>query len=430
MNKIRWCAIQPLTGGMYLGAENAIGHPAEFILSFPGLGDVTATNKETGEVTAAGNEYSLMKYLEKKNRKPDYRIFNRGMFDNNYDLDVELLESQWSKSSGPLDYSNMDLCVAVPVCSGLSNSSTSNIESRMQKNVNMLWITKYAICKIQPKVYIFENAPTFMGTRGEYIRKELEKLAKEQSYSIVYYKTDTKYHHNCQRRPRTFIIFFKQDNMNNIQNPELGFEHEQTTMDKYFEAIPADATQQVSLNMLPINKVYLAYYRSKFGDNWSDTVNSLSGYMIDNNLYDELCEFANNMPDLDEKSKQSCCKFFNHVKFKVSQGKGFYGFIAFKPIGNISSAIMFRTMQSQLHWKEERLLTIRENLWLMGMPNDFDLQGNVFGEYAKIGQNVPVKTAEFIVSQALNNIKNNPNGNLVRYFNNDLMKEMPYKLSA
>ena len=36
-NNIRWAAIQPLTGGMYLGAEEAIGHPAEFILSYKGL---------------------------------------------------------------------------------------------------------------------------------------------------------------------------------------------------------------------------------------------------------------------------------------------------------------------------------------------------------------------------------------------------------
>ena len=36
--KIKWCAIQPLTGGMYLGAEKAVGCPAEFILSYPGIG--------------------------------------------------------------------------------------------------------------------------------------------------------------------------------------------------------------------------------------------------------------------------------------------------------------------------------------------------------------------------------------------------------
>ena len=39
-NKIKWAAIQPLTGGMYLGAEEAIGYPAEWILSYKGLNDI------------------------------------------------------------------------------------------------------------------------------------------------------------------------------------------------------------------------------------------------------------------------------------------------------------------------------------------------------------------------------------------------------
>ena len=39
MNKIRWGAIQPLTGGMYIGTEQAIGNKAEWIISFPGFCD-------------------------------------------------------------------------------------------------------------------------------------------------------------------------------------------------------------------------------------------------------------------------------------------------------------------------------------------------------------------------------------------------------
>ena len=37
---INWIAFQPLTGGMYIGAENAIGHPAKFILTYKGLNDI------------------------------------------------------------------------------------------------------------------------------------------------------------------------------------------------------------------------------------------------------------------------------------------------------------------------------------------------------------------------------------------------------
>ena len=31
--KIKWGCIQPLTGGMYIGAEKAFGHPASWIIS-------------------------------------------------------------------------------------------------------------------------------------------------------------------------------------------------------------------------------------------------------------------------------------------------------------------------------------------------------------------------------------------------------------
>ena len=60
---IKWASIQPLTGGMYLGAEQAIGHPAEWILSYKGLSDIK--KDENGNITVAGNEYNLINYLTK-----------------------------------------------------------------------------------------------------------------------------------------------------------------------------------------------------------------------------------------------------------------------------------------------------------------------------------------------------------------------------
>ena len=76
---LKWCAIQPLTGGMYLGTEKVIGHPAEFILSYPGVGE-PIYNKKTGELIGGGNEYHLMTYLDKVGRRPEYKVFDRTMF--------------------------------------------------------------------------------------------------------------------------------------------------------------------------------------------------------------------------------------------------------------------------------------------------------------------------------------------------------------
>ena len=60
---------------------------------------------------------------------------------------------------------------------------------------------------------------------------------------------------------------------------------------------------------------------------------------------------------------------------------------------------------NMLHPSGERMCTIREYLSLMGMPEDFIIYGDKTN-LAKIGQNVPVNTAKFIVSQVVNILNN------------------------
>ena len=120
--KIKWACIQPLTGGMYIGALEAIGHDAEWILSYEGL-DVANKDKD-GNFTVVANEYNLLKWLEKNNHNvPYYKIQHRPMFDSNIceqNIDITL-----NGEDAIPDYKDIDLIVAVPVCSGLSNSTVT-----------------------------------------------------------------------------------------------------------------------------------------------------------------------------------------------------------------------------------------------------------------------------------------------------------------
>lgn len=429
---IKWCSIQPLTGGMYLGTEKVIGHPAEFILSYPGFGD-TVTDKETNEVVGCGNEYHLMTYLNKVNRRPEYKIFNRKPFQNDDDMNPEILNHNlWTLNPDKeLDYSNMDLCVAVPVCSGLSTATKGSKEALEARNCNMIWIAKYALRVIQPKIYIFENAPTFMGIRGEYIRVKLEELAKENGYSINYYKTDTKYHDNCQTRKRTFIIFYKKDFA-----PKMEFERIETTLKEYFDRIPKDAiNKDGDLNMEFVNCVnhyIVGYLKDKFGENWRNEVgDDIFKYIIKNKLWNDILDYTAKYESVWPKRKEYMIHFVDHFNFKMSQGKGVYHSLPrlLKEDG-ICPAVMFKMVQSCIHYDEDRLLNIRELLHLMGMPHDFELQGDKYRGYAQIGQNVPVRTTYWIISEALrayerdNDLDEN---NTVRFFDNIKQSEIRYE---
>lgn len=425
---IKWCAIQPLTGGMYLGTEKAVGCKAEFILTYPGFGD-PIIDKKTGEIVGGGNEYHLMSYLDKVNRRPEYKVLNRKPFQNDDDMNPEIINHErWTLNPDKeLDYSNMDLCVAVPVCSGLSTATRGSDEAKEARNCNMIWISKYALKVINPNVYIFENAPTFMGSRGDYIREQLEALAKETGYSIIYYRTDTQYHDNCQKRKRTFIIFLKKDFA-----PQMGFEHIETNYDEYFARIPKDATQQIPLDINIVNCVNLfciEYLKDKFGEDWRNCITNIFDYLIKNKLFDEVMDYINTKSSASDKQKETMNKFFTHVKYKLSLNRGFYHALPYIPRDGKLPAVMFKMMQSVLHPHEDRLLSIRECLHLMGHPHDYELQGNPLREYNKIGQNVPVRTAYWIISEALRAYERDNDLDevkTVRFFDNIKQEEIKY----
>ena len=68
-------------------------------------------------------------------------------------------------------------------------------------------------------------------------------------------------------------------------------------------------------------------------------------------------------------------------------------------------SVQFRSIPNMIHYTGKRFCTIREYLSLMGMPEDFIIYGDKTN-LAKIGQNVPVNTAKFIVSQVVNILNN------------------------
>ena len=400
--KIRWASIQPLTGGMYLGAEEAIGHPAEFILSYKGLSNVKY-DKSGENIVDAGNEYNLLEYLKKHNRCPKYYQLHKGMFD--MDLENMNPEIYLDDELETPSYDNLDLVVAVPVCSGLSMVTTATDDTKNARNCNMLWISKYTLSVIKPKIYIFENAPTFMGVRGTELRAQFEEMAMELGYSILYYKTDSNLHHNCQLRPRTFVIFFKHTK-EEAQRPFM-FEWEDTrmTIEEFFAQVDNDnLTQNEPVQSSPHNYMVIDFIKRKYGEQWKEIVTgSLMQHCIDKKYLDELIDFIKNeYVGFTDEIKAKALKYIEHIKYKKSLGLNYFGDDVCL-CKNRFPSIQFKSIPNMLHPSGERICSCREYLSLMGMPTDFTLYGgrNCLN---KIGQNVPVKTAKFIVEQAIKHL--------------------------
>jgi len=403
---IKWAALQVLTGGAYFGAESAIGHPAEFIISYPGF-DTTKYNKD-GRLVDAGNEYNLIKYLEKHNRMVPYYQFNRKPFQTDIDGEVKLLKDGVEVEAP--DYSDIDLVVAVPVCSGLSSATRGASQETLDaRNCNMKFLTYYTLGTIKPKVYIFENAPVLSSTCGLRVRCQLEEIASKFDYTVAYYRTDTKLHDNCQKRPRTFVYFFRNDS-SHPGTPVLGFENKHISVEELLSRIPKmdDDPMNVTIDESPTNKCMIDFAKTVYGEDWRKTTKSptlLCDIIADNKL-DDWIDFIKNSNDYDNKIKDSMIRGINHIKYKISLGKGFYTVSPTLMRNDTMPAAMFKTIPACYHYKEPRLYTMREWLTTMGMPYDFIMYGDVKNYFYKIGQNVPARTAEFIISEAVNVIEN------------------------
>ena len=151
--------------------------------------------------------------------------------------------------------------------------------------------------------------------------------------------------------------------------------------------------------MSPINKCLLEFAKHKFGATWR---NDSDKYLMNNveKDWDGFIKFVNSTDIVTDAQKTKKITFVNHARFKREQGLNYMAncLVITKEKTN---AVQFKSINSMLHPTEDRLFNIRENLHLMGMPHDFELHGDIASNYMKIGQNVPVKTAEWIVKECL-----------------------------
>lgn len=426
--EIRWAAIQPLTGGMYFGTENAVGHPAEFILSFKGLNECRK-NKDN-EIVGCMNEYNLTNYLKKHNRMPAYYMFkDRAMFDGDDNMEQEIIDENDNLINLNERDFDLDLVVAVPICSGLSTVSTFGEEMKNTKNCNMKFIAEYTLSQLRPKIYIFENAPALYTIKGETLRNWFNSIAEKYGYTVTYFKTDTQLHKNCQRRPRTFVFFFKKQHDYDSAHI-INFVNEHITASDYFRAIP----EGLSCNESPwryYSTILMDFILSIYGDDWRSKMHKkdLWSEICDQDLFEHLRQFTLNY-NITDKQKESWIRKITDVEYKYKHNLGFF---AFSPKMSFDScpAVMFRNIENIIHPYENRLITLRENIELMGMPHDFELgtdhkyMGRIIYQ---LGQNVPVKTAEYMASEAVRIIcnwehDNDNNENVQQYYMLDNIKK-------
>jgi site-specific DNA-cytosine methylase len=386
-------SIVPLAGGFSLGVTNIIKKPPEVIFSYS---------------TFENNDKLYLRYLKQLGIEVPYYQLDK--------LDVHHIRFISKK------YNYINFFHGILPCAGLSMCSQLKPGIRAYAEVNN-WMYKSAyfiLCCMQPKAYVFENAPGLFSPIGEPIREKLIKIAKKHGYALTFYKTNTIKHGVPQFRPRTFGIFYKGDHA-----PILNYYNKpMPLLSEYLKQIPKESTlQDAYMNCDPyINEYEITkFFRKIYGEDWRNTIyttykthSTSYDYLKRENLLYQFKDFLDTLPNASPIVK----KDVEHVIKKSEMGMNFR--LSYRVLGldrDYVYAVISEMMYRTIHPIEDRLLNIREHMYLMGLPDDYELEH--VKEYSKITQNVPVAVCEDITTEIIEII----NGNRILHHNSVYMQD-------
>jgi site-specific DNA-cytosine methylase len=368
MQNLKWGTIIPLVGGSAIGCFKAINKKPEYHLSYSAFG---------------ANEKYLLDYWK--------------------DVPHIVLDEGGKIPAGEIDFIN-----SVCPCAGLSQLNTSRSkETREGKNYWMYESARRVLGDVQPRVYWGENAPGLFTNSGAYVRDRLRSFAKEYGYTFSLYKTDTQRHGIPQRRVRTFYFFWRDSNpplLSYFNKPSPAFAD-------YIEEIPASASLQDQFNIegkISDNFDSYAFVLQYLGithedfvrNNDSGAIHSVFSYLAENNLLKECIEWIEQNRGEETAEHRRLKAIYKKVQAGgrfMDASPGYY----YKR----TNAIVGRTLTHLVHPREDRGMSIRELLHMMGLPHDFEMADRKFLNV--IAQNVPTCTARDMTTQVVEYLKGN-----------------------
>lgn len=376
--QVNWATMIPLIGGSAIGCSLATGNKPLYHLSYSAFG---------------ANEKHLTNYWP--------------------EIPRIVLDEGGQIPGSPVDFVN-----SVCPCAGLSQLNTSRSkEVRDSKNKWMFESAEIVLGKVKPKVFFGENAPGLFTNSGEYVRDKLKNLAQKHNYSFSLYKTNTILHGIPQRRMRTFYFFWNSPNP-----PVLNFyKRKSPSFVDYISQIPETASWQDTFNIegkatdaFRTYEFLLEYYNIPHRDfvkRYDGTaIHSVYSYLAENNLLSKCIMW------LYEKYPESreLPRLYS-IRKKVESGGRFMdsspGFYHQR-----TNAIVGRTLTHLMHPLENRGMSIRELMHMMGLPHDFEIDAKKSLNH--LAQNVPTCTSRDMTLEILKFLKNE-----LEYSNTDFLMQ-------
>jgi site-specific DNA-cytosine methylase len=347
MEEVKYACIVPLIGGMAFGAEKATGKKPEYILSYPPF---------------AGNDSMLTEYWK--------------------DVPYIVLDPEENRTDEPLQ--RVDFVSALCPCAGLSQLNNGKKRGADAPQNDWMYKTaEFVLEKMQPTVFWGENAPGLYGPIGIPVVEKLKSIGEANGYSMSLVKTTTMLHGVPQNRVRSFYFFWRSETV-----PMLNwYAKERPTLESYLSEVEPFVDPESKLEKmleLQMDPLYI-WLKQEFGD-WRKFMREKKGSMMDVMINsgkpeEYIAWVKEHYPEHAKKAE--------HALFKRTNGMGFWDSSPFLPT-DFTGAFTGARMNA-IHPTEDRVLTRRELMYFMGLPNDMVVPIN--DHMGRVFQNVPSATA-------------------------------------
>jgi site-specific DNA-cytosine methylase len=346
-------SIIPLIGGETLGTVKAFGNLPEYFMSFEPFwsNDQHIVNHYNNEVP-----YHVLD----KNDRPSKKV---------------------------------DVIASVCPCAGLSMMH-HNYGDHNENNKWLLETTKFVLEDMKPKVLWGENAPGFAGKIGANIRNQMYKIGRENGYSMTVYRTRSLLHGVSQVRERSFYFFWEGD-----RTPVLEYYNREHTPIEQVILNAKGNTLQMPINpKKPSQDPWYRYILEVIHGGISHREYSARvepSRARGNATFSYIEKSGHTYPMVSEWLKkngferEAASALRKHEKLEAGGSIMRRGVIVPK---DYIGAFVGHYPTSLTHPVEDRFITYREALSIMGHPDDFELIDPAKNAN-HICQNVPVQTA-------------------------------------
>lgn len=352
--------IIPLIGGAALASTEVFGSKPEYILSYSPFKD---------------NESHLLNYFD---HEVPYFLLDQG---------------------GQYPYP-VDIVGTTCPCAGLSMFSTEFGEH----NPNNRWMiesTKYVLGEMKPRVLWGENSSNLAGKIGEPILKQLLAIGKENGYTTTVYRTRSLLHGVPQVRERVFYFFWRGNKTPLLEYFDRPYEKIE---DVIMGAGKYNSMQEPINKNVPTNDPYYRYLLEVVHGGIThaqhfDLLDTTKLHYLDalsliehrGHSYQQVGQWMK--WNGHEKEVAKCERM--HEKLLSGGNIMRRGTIVPK---DYIGAFVGHYPKMLTHPHEDRYITYREAMSIMGLPPSFELL-NPSKSYNHICQNVPFQTARDMASE-------------------------------